>query len=210
MFNLRGFNVLFVGLALFTCVSHCDVIRKTKLPFKISDQKQICYFGSWAEFEPISEHYYNADMNVNKCVSIAYSFALKTDNKIAPTYPTNGKTFEQFVKLKETNPELLTMIAVGGLRDDSQNYMQTASTKNARSDFLKSVVSYMSSYNFDGLELLWEPSPTPGATPEERENYDLLVSKLQEVIISLYYNRHKVIFTNVVIDVISNSLMTHV
>lgn len=55
-------------------------------------------------------------------------------------------------KLKEKNPSLKAIIAIGGWNEGSEKYSAMASGAATRETFADSVVKFLEKYSFDGLE----------------------------------------------------------
>ena len=71
---------------------------------------------------------------------------------------TNGR-FSKFVALKESNPKLKTMISIGGQTDSNDGtgkYSAMVSNSTNIATFVSSVVSFLQTYGFDGLDIDWE------------------------------------------------------
>lgn len=106
------------------------------------------------------------DIDPFLCTHVIYSFTgLGHDNRIRSLDPWNdlydnyGKgAFERFTGLKKKNPNLKTLIAIGGWNEGSIKYSNMAMSESARATFVESVVAFLEKYNFDGLDMDWEVS----------------------------------------------------
>ena len=85
--------------------------------------------------------------------------------------------YSKFVALKSTNPQLKTMIAIGGWDDslDGKYSILVSDSKNIAA-FVESVMGFLRQYGFDGLDLDWE-YPT---TPEDKIGFANLITALRE------------------------------
>ena len=63
--------------------------------------------------------------------------------------------FEKFNALREKNKKLKTLIAIGGWNEGSDKYSKMVSNANSRKTFVKSVMSFLKKYKFNGLDLDW-------------------------------------------------------
>lgn len=64
--------------------------------------------------------------------------------------------YKAAVGLKNQNPALKVMIAIGGWNEGGKKYSEMASSKQRREKFVASVVSFLQEHKFDGLDLDWE------------------------------------------------------
>ena len=83
--------------------------------------------------------------------------------------------------MKTINPELKTLIAIGGWGEGSEKYSDMARDAALRKTFVQSVVSFLQLYDFDGFDIDWEYPAARGGAPEDKENFPILVSELREV-----------------------------
>ncbi|VVD06029.1 unnamed protein product, partial [Leptidea sinapis] len=64
--------------------------------------------------------------------------------------------FRKFNALKQNNPNLKTILAVGGWNEGSAKYSIMAANANLRKNFITSTTNMLLTYGFDGLSLDWE------------------------------------------------------
>jgi chitinase len=57
--------------------------------------------------------------------------------------------------MKKQNPELITILAIGGWNEGSDKYKRMVETEENRQIFVESVVQFLQYYNFSGLEFDW-------------------------------------------------------
>lgn len=97
---------------------------------------------------------------------------------------TLAGNFNQLAELKLANPELKTMIAVGGWTL-SGTFSDVAATAESRATFAQSVVDFMQKYPmFDGIDFDWEYAGGGGlesniVRPEDGQNYALLLTEVR-------------------------------
>ena len=119
------------------------------------------YYQSWAVYRssdcnPMGP----GDIRVDEFgyTHLAFSFAgISSTGKLIPY---NGNTefismFEDFNALKTSYPELKTLIAVGGWSFQQMVFVEIAASKVKREYFAKSVVGFLETYGFDGIDLDW-------------------------------------------------------
>ena len=59
-------------------------------------------------------------------------------------------------QLRQKNPDLKVMIAIGGWNEGVKKYSDMVSDGAVRKNFVESVVKFVELHEFDGLDLDWE------------------------------------------------------
>ena len=129
---------------------------------------------------------YNVDnIDPNMCTHLIYGFAVLDPKTftIKPADPwgdiddPNNPGYAKFVALKKKNPQLTTMIAIGGWTDSEDGkYSQLVSDSTNIATFVASVMTFLQQYKFDGLDLDWE-YPT---TEQDKIGFANLITALRE------------------------------
>ena len=145
------------------------------------------YYQEWATYRPFVCNPLQPDeidVATHGYTHLAFSFAGISSSGLIEPY--NGNTweyipkYEAFNSLKDSNPDLKTVIAVGGWTFPQDRFVYVASTQERRETFANSVVDFLNEYNFDGIDLDWEYPVTRDGTPDDYENYPLLCQALRE------------------------------
>ncbi len=161
-----------------------------------SPQRIIAYFSSWSIY---ARSFFVTDIDASLLTHINYAFANISDagectlgDEWADTqipYPGEKEgdgllgNFHQLELLKEQNPDLQTLISIGGWTWSSK-FSDVALTDESRKKFATSCVAFMKQYGFDGLDIDWE-YPTGGGNtgnierPEDPANFILLLTELR-------------------------------
>lgn len=159
------------------------------------DKKIVAYYPSWATY---ARNYQVADIPAEKITHINFAFANIADGKcvVGDSYADTDKAFagdswdqgakrgnfNQLTKLKEANPNLETMISIGGWTW-SKNFSAAAATEASRQAFVSSCVDFMNTYGFDGIDIDWEYPVSGGlyaGTPADKANYTALLAEFQK------------------------------
>lgn len=142
------------------------------------------YYAAWA----VNTGFTPAQIDATRLTHINYAFAnIGPDLKITLGYPyIDPYNFSLLNALKQTNPNLKTLISVGGWTW-SGLFSDVALTEASRKTFADSSVAFIKQYGFDGVDIDWEYPvsgglPTNIRRPEDKHNFTLLLQALREVL----------------------------
>ncbi|SDM32577.1 glycosyl hydrolase family 18 protein [Paenibacillus jilunlii] len=170
-------------------------------------RKIVAYFPEWGDQE--NKGFYTVSkIPWSKITHINYAFAkVNAQNKIdfmdrtaaiekdysgqLTDVPFKGH-FNQLIKYKRLYPDVRTLISVGGW-SGSGGFYNMANSAAGRETFANSVVDFLRTYQFNGVDIDWEypsgtalsgnPNDSSVAEPLRAVNYDnyvLLMKKLRE------------------------------
>lgn len=144
--------------------------------------KVVGYYAAWARYSGFSPD----KIDASKLTHINYAFAnIGSDLKVELGYPDiDQANIKQLNELKKKNPNLKTIIAVGGW-SWSGRFSDAALTKESREAFADSAVDFVVKHGFDGIDIDWEYPVSGGLTtnkrrPEDKQNFTLLMQELRE------------------------------
>ncbi len=166
------------------------------------DKVVMCYFGSWATYRHGNGEFDVENIDPFACTHLVYGFAGLDENNytIKSLDPYNdleenwGKgAFKRFTGLKNHNPNLVTILAIGGWNEGATKYSEMAKTAERRATFIQSCLEMVQKHNFDGLDLDWEyPGgrlDSPGS-PDDKENFAHLLREMRVV-----FDEHNLMMT---------------
>jgi chitinase len=154
----------------------------TPVPTVTPVTKVVGYYAAWAAYSGFTPD----KIDASKLTHINYAFAnIGSDYKIALGYPdVDPSNIAKLNSLKQTNPNLKTLIAVGGW-SWSARFSDVALTDASRTIFADSCVAFIVKYGFDGIDIDWEYPVSGGLSTnirraEDKYNFTLLMQKLRE------------------------------
>ncbi|KAK8783401.1 hypothetical protein V5799_010234, partial [Amblyomma americanum] len=149
------------------------------------DLKIVCYYSNWAVYRPSLSKFTPQNINPYLCTHIIYAFAgFNKRYELKPYDPYNDieqGNYKKFVGLKQYNPGLKTMVAVGGWNEGSKRFSHMVSDRSQRQKFVRSAMKFCREHGFDGLDMDWEyPAFREGGKPEDKQGYAQLIKELRE------------------------------
>ena len=119
----------------------------------------------------------------------AFGFITPDDYKITNMADVRPELFKDITFLKNKNPDLTIMIALGGwTHNDPGRFQKVFSTMVAssasRKKFIDNLLGFLSEYGFDGVDFDWEypGAKDRGGTEADGVNYTQFLKELRAAI----------------------------
>ena len=144
---------------------------------------RVCYFTNWAQYRSGIAKFVPKDIDPFLCTHVIYAFAkIDSSNEIAG-YEDNDETlYGELDKLKLKNPDLKTLLAVGGWSHEGSAvspFSRMVSSAGNRKTFIESVIKRLKKFSFDGFNLDWEyPANRGNSPPGDEQLFTVLCQEL--------------------------------
>ncbi|XP_057303738.1 chitinase-3-like protein 1 [Hydractinia symbiolongicarpus] len=172
-----------------------------------SEYIRVCYVTNWAHYRRGVGHYNIATNYEDKlCTHIIYAFAKVTSSGSILPYeamdiPIGYKAVSAF---KKRDPNLKTLLAVGGWTHRSVGFTDIVKTPESRLNFITKAISYLKEHDFNGLDLDWEYPAQRGSPPGDRHLFTLLCEELKRE-----FSKHKLLVTAAVAAGVSSATTSY-
>lgn len=156
--------------------------------------KVVCYYGSWAVYRPGDGKYDVENIDPHGCTHAIFGFlGIDPAGNIVikdPHNEINMGAFIRFNALKQVNPNLKTLVAIGGWNEGSKNFSDVSASWEMRRRTIDGAVSLLREYGFDGFDLDWEYPGDRGGVPQDKANFATWVREFREE-----FNKHGFLLT---------------
>nr|WNT43924.1 chitinase 2 [Monochamus alternatus] len=131
-----------------------------------ANKKIVCYVEGKATYRKEPLNFSPEELDAFACTHVIYAYASIDPHTFEMI--SNDEEFDivqggyrAITGLKRLNPNLKVLISLGGGREDgSHRFSSLISSARHRRDFIRSAISFLKQYDFDGMDVHWQ---YPGA-----------------------------------------------
>lgn len=153
-------------------------LLEASLPDNAREPVIFCYFTNWSYKRPGMGKFTPEDVDPDLCTHVVFAFASMKDNRLeASDINDSGDlgNFARIVKLKERNPKLKVLLAVGGWAFGSEPFQKLTENIFRMNGFVYDSIEFLRKHKFDGLDIDWEYP----RGPDDKASFVSLIKELR-------------------------------
>ncbi|XP_021421776.2 acidic mammalian chitinase isoform X2 [Oncorhynchus mykiss] len=152
----------------------------TKAICTLEEYRLVCYVNSRNQHHP-DMLAFSLDMaDPFLCTHIIMAYMdLDQDYHITPFTQEDKTLCNSLNMLKEGNPDLKTLLAVGGRNSTDTRLLKMSSDNTRRKTFVQSVLKHLRQEGFDGLDVVWQPRSASNVAQGGKHIFTNLLKELR-------------------------------
>ncbi|XP_058497853.1 acidic mammalian chitinase-like [Solea solea] len=118
--------------------------------------KLVCYVTSWSVYRQTLGKFTTSNIDPNLCTHLIFAFADMSNNQLVARNSDDEIYLNDLSLLREENPHLPVLVAIGGAVFDNNKFINMASHTESRKTFIESTIQFLRERDFNGINLDWE------------------------------------------------------
>ncbi|KAE8326142.1 hypothetical protein BDV39DRAFT_193873 [Aspergillus sergii] len=196
-FGFCGTTEEFCGTGCQSGFGGCGPAVKPSCGGQSATQRTIGYYEGWAATR-VCDKRLPSDLDISGLTHINFAFAYfhPSSFEVLPMSEEDVALYPEFTALKQRKPSLKAWISIGGWAfNDATNAPNTqtafsdmAGSSTSRQKFVQSLINFMMTWGFDGVDLDWEypGADDRGGIKADTANFVLLLKDLKEAFAGQY------------------------
>ncbi|XP_022198692.2 chitotriosidase-1 isoform X2 [Nilaparvata lugens] len=115
-----------------------------------------CYMTSWSQKRPGAGKFTPENVDPLLCTHVIYAFGTLKDHRLAEGDDKEGDNYKKVVALREKNPNLQILLAIGGWAFGSTPFKELTNNVFRMNQFVYEAIEFLREYKFNGLDIDWE------------------------------------------------------
>ncbi|CAD6241358.1 GSCOCG00002684001-RA-CDS [Cotesia congregata] len=115
-----------------------------------------CYLTNWAHKRGGAGRFIPEDIDPSLCTHVVYSFATLKNHLLVEGNEKDPEMYERLIALREKNPDLKVLLAIGGWAFGSTPFKELTSNTFRMNQFVYEAIEFLREYKFNGLDVDWE------------------------------------------------------
>lgn len=150
-------------------------------------QRVVGYYETWSPRRYCDKFWpERIPLGVYTHINVAFAVVDPETFEIRPTLKSDISLYKRVTSLKKYDPDLKVFIAVGGWTYNdpgptATTFSDLAASKENQKAFFRSLIKFMSTYGFDGIDFDWEypVADDRSGRPEDFKNFPSLMKSLK-------------------------------
>lgn len=126
--------------------------------------------------------------DTQRCTHLVYGFMSinnKTNKIESDDYEVDfgdtGGQLKELKALKTRNPKIKILASVGWHCTTSAIFSEMAQSSSRKAAFINSLMTFIREWDLDGIDICWHFPVLKGGTPEDKENFIILLTDIKNV-----------------------------
>ncbi|XP_025089836.1 acidic mammalian chitinase-like [Pomacea canaliculata] len=144
-----------------------------------SSQRIVCYVNGWAQYRPLPATFVPGQVDPFLCTHIVFASAQINGSRLQPAVKEDLRRFKDIQRLKINNPQLKTMLSVGGWDMGSLPFSILVNDSSSIREFAETTTKFLREHGFDGLDVDWRFPTQRGGQRQDGARFTLLLKDIR-------------------------------